>query len=90
MSLKLVCDLMHIGVITHHDQIPIVADVMRVDIPEIPPDIPAIVAAQIMLDQGVREMYLMHHDGGIRWPAAALRFKDVLQCLAEMNEKFSA
>ena len=61
-------------------------DVMRLDIPEIPADIPAIVAAQIMLDQGVREVYLMHHAGGISWPAAMLRFEDVLRYLAAESE----
>jgi predicted transcriptional regulator len=59
-----------------------VAEMMCPDIPEIPPDIPATAAAQIMLDQDVRDMYLMHHDGGLSWPAAVLRFEDVLHYLA--------
>ena len=59
------------------------ADVMRPEIPEIPPDIPAAAAAQIMLDQGVRGLYLMHHDGGISWPAAVLRVEDVLRHLLD-------
>jgi CBS domain-containing protein len=62
------------------------ADVMRPDIPEVPADIPAIVAAQIMLDQGLREVYLMHHAAGISWPAAVLRFEDVLRYLAAESE----
>ncbi len=61
-------------------------DVMRLDIPEVPADIPAIVAAQIMLDQGIREVYLMHHAAGISWPAAVLRFEDVLRYLAAESE----
>ncbi len=61
-------------------------DAMRLDIPEVPADIPAIVAAQIMLDQGLREVYLMHHAGGFSWPAAVLRFEDVLRCLAAESE----
>jgi CBS domain-containing protein len=56
-----------------------VADAMRPDVPEIPPDIPASAAAQLMLDQNLRELYLMHHDGGISWPAAVIRFEDVLR-----------
>lgn len=60
----------------------IVTDVMRPEVPEVPPDIPATAAAQIMLDRGVREIYLMHHGGGISWPAAVLRFEDVLRYLA--------
>ena len=63
-----------------------VADAMRPDIPEIPPDIPAKAAAQIMLDRGMRELYLMHHDGGVSWPAAALRFEDILHDLAAKFE----
>jgi CBS domain-containing protein len=58
-----------------------VADAMRPDIPEIPPDIPTTAAAQIMLDRDVREVYLMHHGGGMSWPAAVLRFEDVLRHL---------
>jgi CBS domain-containing protein len=64
----------------------IAADAMRPDIPEIPPDIPATAAAQIMLDQDARDMYLMHYDGGIRWPAAVFRFDDVLRYLAVESE----
>ena len=59
------------------------ADVMRPEIPEIPPDIPTAAAAQIMLDQGVRGLYLMHHDSGISWPAAVLRVEDVLRHLVD-------
>jgi Mg/Co/Ni transporter MgtE len=62
------------------------ADAMHPDIPEVPADIPAIAAAQIMLDQGVREVYLMHHAAGISWPAAVLRFEDVLRYLAAESE----
>ena len=58
-----------------------VADAMRPEIPEILPDIPATAAAQIMLDKQVRNLFLMHHDGGIKWPAAVLRFEDVLNHL---------
>jgi CBS domain-containing protein len=64
-----------------------VADAMRSDIPEVPPDIPAPAAAQIMLDQNVREVYLMHHGGGMSWPAAALRFEDVLRHIAAESDE---
>jgi CBS domain-containing protein len=56
-----------------------VADVMNPEIPEVPPDIPATAAVQIMLDRGIREIYLMHHGGGASWPAAVLRYEDVLR-----------
>ncbi len=71
----------------HEEEALTITEVMRTEIPEVPPDIPAITAAQIMLDLRVRELYLMHHDCGIRWPAAAFRFEDVLQHLAVEAEK---
>lgn len=58
-------------------------DVMRPDILEIPADIPATAAALMILDHGIREAYLLHHDGGLSWPAAVFRFDDVLRYLAE-------
>lgn len=56
--------------------------VMRPDIPEVPPDIPATVAAQLMLDRGERQLYLMHHSCGSCWPAAIFRFEDLLRNVA--------
>lgn len=46
--------------------------VMRVEIPQVPPDIPLAAAAQIMRDLGVRVLFMMHHAGGIEYPAAML------------------
>ena len=63
-----------------------VADVMNPEIPEVPPDIPATAAVQIMLDRGIREIYLMHHGGGASWPAAVLRYGDVLRYLSAESE----
>lgn len=64
----------------------VVADVMRADIPKVPADIPATAAVQLMLDQDVREIYVMHHEGGIRYPAAVLRFEDVLRFVSARTE----
>jgi CBS domain-containing protein len=72
-------DMRDVGTLT-------VADVMKPDIPEVPPDIPATAAAQIMLDQSIREIYLMHHCGGVGCPAAVLRFEDVLRFLSAESE----
>jgi len=46
--------------------------VMRVEIPQVPPHIPLAAAAQIMRDRGVRVLFMMHHAGGIEYPAAML------------------
>ncbi len=55
---------------------------MREDVPQVPPDIPLSVAAQIMQDQGVRVLFMMHHAGGIEYPAAFLSYTHFLRHLA--------
>ena len=62
-------------------------DVMRHDIPEIPPDIPLTAAAQIMQDKGVRVLYLPHHAGGIQYPAAKLTYNHMLRHMAMEDEE---
>jgi CBS domain-containing protein len=57
-------------------------EVMQDGVPQVPPDIPLPVAAQIMQDQGVRVLYMMHHAGGIAYPAALLSYKHLLRHLA--------
>lgn len=61
-------------------------DVMRDGVPEVPPDIPIVAAAQIMRDQGLRVVFLMHHAGGIRYPAAALSYRHLLRHLAARDD----
>jgi predicted transcriptional regulator len=60
--------------------------VMRAAVPQVPPDIPLTAAAQIMQDQGVRVVFLMHHAGGIEYPAAALSYRSILRYLAARSE----
>ncbi len=60
-------------------------DVMHDGVPQIPPDIPLTAAAQIMQDQGVRILFLMHHAGGIEYPAAMLSYTHLLRHLAMEN-----
>jgi CBS-domain-containing membrane protein len=59
--------------------------IMREDIPQIPPDIPVTAAAQIMRDQGVRVLFLMHHAEGINWPAAMISYRHLLRHLAAQD-----
>jgi predicted transcriptional regulator len=60
--------------------------IMREGVPEAPPEIPLAVAAQLMLDQGVRAIYMMHHSAGINYPAAVLTFRHVLRHLAARDD----
>jgi CBS domain-containing protein len=61
-------------------------DIMRDGVPQSPPDIPLSAAAQIMLDQGVRVLFQIHHAGGIQYPAAMLTFNHLLRHLAAEDD----
>lgn len=54
-------------------------DVMIAEVPQVPPDIPLSVAAQIMQDMGTRILFIMHHAGGIGYPAAMLTYDHFLR-----------
>jgi len=56
-------------------------EIMTDGIPQIPPDIPIAAAAQLMQDQGLRVFFLMHHAGGIEYPAAVITYKHFLRHL---------
>ncbi|MEW5985740.1 MAG: CBS domain-containing protein [Chloroflexota bacterium] len=63
------------------------ADVMQDGVPQVPPDIPLTTAAQIMRDRRVRVLFLMHHAGGIEYPAAVLTYHHLLRHLAAENNE---
>ena len=56
-------------------------DVMSDGLPQIPPDIPINVAAQLMQDQKIRVFFLTHHAAGIEYPAAVISYKHFLRHL---------
>ena len=60
-------------------------DVMVEHVPEILPDVPAAAAAHLMLDQGLRQMFVTHHAGGIKYPAAMITLQDVCRIVAGME-----
>ncbi len=64
-----------------------VEDVMTEGIPQIPPDVPLTVAAQMMIDQNVRAFFLMHHAGGVVYPAAMLTYRHILRHLAAQSDE---
>lgn len=57
------------------------SDIMRAGVPQIPPDIPSLAAVQVMRDLKVRTPFLMHHAGGIEYPAAAIGYRHFLRYL---------
>ena len=61
-------------------------DVMSAGVTELPPDIPLTAAAQLMRDQGVRAVFLMHHAGGIEYPAAVLTYAHLLRHLTAESD----
>jgi predicted transcriptional regulator len=63
------------------------SDVLREGVPQIPPDIPLSAAAEIMLDQGVRTLFLMHHAGGVEYPAAQISYRHYLRAIAAQDEE---
>lgn len=56
--------------------------IMQDGVHQVPPDIPLAAAAQIMQDRGIRIVFLMHHAGGIEYPAAMLSYRHLLRHLA--------
>jgi len=60
-----------------------VGDVMEETIPEVPPDIPAEAAAQLMRDQGLQYLFLMHTWPGEPRPSAVVSLKVIEQRLVE-------
>ncbi len=61
--------------------------IMHDGVPSVPPDIPLTAAAQIMQDQDIRVIYLMHHAGGIAYPAAVLSYQHLLRHLAARSDE---
>jgi CBS domain-containing protein len=73
---------------TREDRLSLTAeDVMRDEVPEVPPDIPLAAAAQLMRDRGWRVAYLTHHAGGIKYPAASLSYTHILRHLAARGDE---
>jgi CBS domain-containing protein len=64
-----------------------VEQIMQDGVPQIPPDIPLSAAAQIMQDRGIRIVFLMHHAGGIEYPAAILSYHHLMRHLVMEDAK---
>lgn len=81
------------GIVSRHDLVKVYATgddvqdlaveaMMQDGVPQIPPDIPLTAAAQIMQDRSLRIIFLMHHAGGIEYPAAMLSYTHLLRHMA--------
>jgi CBS domain-containing protein len=65
-------------------------DILHEGVPQIPPDIPLTAAAQIMLDLKVKTLFLMHHAGGITYPAAMISYRHFLRHInAQKDEELN-
>jgi predicted transcriptional regulator len=62
-------------------------DILHEGVPQIPPDIPLTAAAQIMLDLKVMTLYLMHHAGGVTYPAAMLSYRHILRHISAQKDE---
>ncbi len=62
-------------------------DVMSEGVPELNPDLPLTVAAQMMKDRGIRIAYMMHNSAGIIYPAAYISYRHILRHIAARDEK---
>jgi predicted transcriptional regulator len=78
-------DLVNIYTQGGWDQL-VAEDVMQENVPQVPADIPLSAAAQIMRDQHVRSVFLMHHAGGIIYSAAVLTYKHFLRHMAARDD----
>jgi len=66
--------------------VPNAEEVMSAGVPQIPADIPLDAAAQIMIDRRKRTLFLMHHAGGIEYPAAVISYSHILRALTAKSE----
>lgn len=61
-------------------------DIMTEGVPELNPDLPLTVAAQMMKDKGIRIAYMLHNSAGIIYPAAFISYRHILRHIAAKDE----
>lgn len=69
-----------------HWQALVAEEIMRPEVPQVPPDIPATAAANLMQDMGVRVLFLTHHAAGVVYPAAMITYQHLLRHLAAKTQ----
>lgn len=61
-------------------------DILKENVPQIPPDLLLSAAAQLMRDMKVRSAFMMHHAGGINYSAGVITYKHLLRHMAAQND----
>jgi CBS domain-containing protein len=61
-------------------------NVMREGLTELPADLPINLAAQMMMDKGIRVAYMLHNSAGIIYPAALISYKHIIRHLAAKDD----
>lgn len=61
-------------------------EIMREGVTELPADISINLAAQIMQDNKIRAVYMLHNAGGITYPAAMITYRHILRLLAAKED----
>ncbi|GAB4432120.1 MAG: hypothetical protein Kow002_20190 [Anaerolineales bacterium] len=62
-------------------------EVMTEGVPQLPPDIPLPLAAQLMRDQDIRAAYMTHNAAGIIYPAAMISYRHLVRHLAAKDQE---
>lgn len=76
----------HLARVIDRDLVHLTAgDVMHDHVPEILPDIPAAAATHLMLDRGLHQLFISHHAGGVKYPAAVITLQDIMRIIAGME-----
>ncbi len=61
------------------------ADIMDENVPVMPPELPAAAAAQLLVDQGISQVFITHHAGGMNYPAAVFTLQDVARVIGGLE-----
>ena len=61
-------------------------DIMSEGVPELPSDIPLVLAAQLLQDKNIRVAYMNHNSAGIIYPAASISYRHLIRHLAAEDE----
>lgn len=84
-----ICGVPQLAALYGREDLPGLAaeDCMLEGVPELPADLPAALAAPVMMDRGIRTAYIMHNSAGIIYPAAYITLRHIVRALAAREER---